>query len=610
MATTTIKSSRRANGAARASVNGQEAEPAPNIAWHTSAPAAVRKAESCGTATPGWTSWVKHLRERKRPAPTATLFAGKESCLFWGAAAIAPSAVGEAAAWRHGLETLLAPARANRGRLKEHVEAWLLDATAPGDPADAIEALAMAQGLPRLAGALEGDLWWAACRKLVGLAQSTLEIGDDDALQELLLRGELALALAYALPELDECRALAASGWHLVQDSVAEAFTEAGLPLADELALLRPFVASWVRSRELAWRLKLPRCEESIERRFRRAVRQMTRLARRDGSQAFSPAGHDALDPSLFRAALAGAKRADVKAARAALFGSNADASGRGLPSPACHGEDAGVWLLRRGWQRKSERLAIAVKNGAVDLELHAGRDGLVAGIWSHDVSFNGERLEVKEPWSEVCWHSDELGDYLELEAALTGGVRLQRQFFLAREDRFLYLADAVLANKSGAIEYRGSLPLAGSTTFDPASETREGFLVGAKPRGLVLPLALSEWRVEASPGRLECVEGKLELRLTAPAARRVYAPVFIDLDPRRIRRPATWRRLTVAENREIQPRDVAVGYRVETQAAQWLIYRSLDDRGNRTLLGHNLVSESLIARFRDGAVDALLEIE
>ncbi|MEX0714781.1 MAG: hypothetical protein WD278_20765 [Pirellulales bacterium] len=60
-----------------------------------------------------------------------------------------------------------------------------------------------------------------------------------------------------------------------------------------------------------------------------------------------------------------------------------------------------------------------------------------------------------------------------------------------------------------------------------------------------------------------------------------------------------------------VQPADPAVGYRVQVGRQQWLIYRSLAERGNRTVLGHNLISEFLVARFdRQGKVEPLLEIE
>ena len=73
-----------------------------------------------------------------------------------------------------------------------------------------------------------------------------------------------------------------------------------------------------------------------------------------------------------------------------------------------------------------------------------------------------------------------------------------------------------------------------------------------------------------------------------------------------------TWRQqLTVAEQLLNQPRDVAAGYRVQFGKRQWLIYRSLAKAANRTLLGVNLSTEFLLARFgRDGEIETVLEIE
>ena len=66
-----------------------------------------------------------------------------------------------------------------------------------------------------------------------------------------------------------------------------------------------------------------------------------------------------------------------------------------------------------------------------------------------------------------------------------------------------------------------------------------------------------------------------------------------------------------MAENRQRVPRDAAVGYRVMVGRRQWLFYRSLAPRGNRTLLGHNLSTEMLAARFtKAGTVEKLVEIE
>lgn len=191
----------------------------------------------------------------------------------------------------------------------------------------------------------------------------------------------------------------------------------------------------------------------------------------------------------------------------------------------------------------------------------------------------------------------------------LTGSLRLQRHLVLARQHRFLMLADSILGEQSAKLEYRSVLPMAGGVSFQPADETHEGFLVGKHRRALVLPLDLPEWRCDPRTDRLSVSERGLELELSA-TGRCLFAPLWFDLDARRMGKPFTWRPLTVAENLQTLPRDVAVGYRVMVGKAQWLIYRSLAEPGNRTLLGHNLVSQLLVATFADGEVEPLVAIE
>ena len=66
-----------------------------------------------------------------------------------------------------------------------------------------------------------------------------------------------------------------------------------------------------------------------------------------------------------------------------------------------------------------------------------------------------------------------------------------------------------------------------------------------------------------------------------------------------------------MAESLAAQAADVAVGYRVALGRGQWLVYRSLARTRNRSVLGHNLATETLVARFRrDGEVESIIEIE
>jgi len=234
----------------------------------------------------------------------------------------------------------------------------------------------------------------------------------------------------------------------------------------------------------------------------------------------------------------------------------------------------------------------------------------LWSGFWQVEVSRDGRRAEPTSPWEETIRGSDDRVDFLELASQFGGGFCVERQVLLARDDRFLFLADVVVAPDPGKLEYRARLPLSPATRFHAAEERREGFLAGRRRWGMVLPLGFPEWRAEACCGSLQPTEHGLELS-HCTEGRALYTPLFVDLDPRRFRRPRTWRRLTVAENLVAQPADVAAGYRVQIGKQQWLIYRSLAAKANRTLLGHNLSSEMLVARFqRSGQVDPLVEIE
>ena len=88
-------------------------------------------------------------------------------------------------------------------------------------------------------------------------------------------------------------------------------------------------------------------------------------------------------------------------------------------------------------------------------------------------------------------------------------------------------------------------------------------------------------------------------------------APLLIDLDKKRLDEQLTWRHLSIAERRELQPADIAVGYRAQIGTRQWLFYRSLAAPAARTVLGQNLSTEFLAARFKqEGETDILVEIE
>jgi len=599
MATTAVPETKSAGPAAAARVD-----------WHRLAPPSVRRAYRKGKDSKGWAAWVKHLAGRRRPVPLEKLLPDRRP-LRW---ALPPAAESQ------GTPEILSrlerlDTKRSAVELQELAAEWM--AEPPGDlpePGWAVEALSWSHALPKLSASLGPDLWWKLLDCLLDAVADGGRLDlDRHPLAHQLIAGELAVTLGCLFPEINACRKAGRSGRRALSLGLVELTDGEGFIHGAHIDLVRPLLACWTRCRALGDALVRGCWNKKAEIQYKWLVRHALRLARHDGSHVLARDSAGTRCDGLLSASLELAgDRNDWNIAAVALPGGKktSQAARARLPKPAYHSPWGMTGVLRAGWSRDDARLVVVYADDRVRLELESAAGVLLSGVWDLDVRLDGRRLEPASEWSEVCWLSDRDIDYLELELELSDGITVQRHIALAREDRFAFLADAVVGGPPQAIEYRGLLPLGGAVEFRAANKTREGLLAAKKPAALVLPLALPEWRIDPRGGTLDTSDGSLELRQSAHAAA-LWAPLFIDLAPRRFRRPLTWRQLTVAENLRVQPPDVAVGYRLQVGKQQWLIYRSLAAKDNRTLLGHNLVSELLIARFRkDGEVETLVEIE
>jgi hypothetical protein len=471
--------------------------------------------------------------------------------------------------------------------------------------------------LPKLAGQLSAGPWWQLLDRLLESVEQNDQpgIAAEDPLADQLFTSELPLTIAYLFPEIERCQRLAKPACQNISNGLNELLDGAGFPKSQDLEILRPLMASWLRSGYIDREMGANRITGNPAMQFDWLVRQAIRMTRHDGSQMLSDGTTTQGTKRLFEAALQFTEDSEDRAiANRALPGGKKphDKQEMGeLPKSDARSEWAEVAVLRSSWSRSSNRLLATYGQRELNSELCSGSSVIWSGNCDPQLQVDGQTLSPTTDWEEVCWHSDDDASYLELECQLTAGWKIQRQWLLARKDRFIYVGDAMLSKNSTGerIEYRCTWPLAEGVRFAGEVETREGFLGDDKPRARVIPAALPEWRSERLDASLGTVQGGVQLFQTG-RGRALYAPLFVDLNPRRFDKPLTWRRLTVAEKLETQPNDVAVGYRVQIGKSQWLIYRSLTPPVSRTVLGQNLSTEFLLGRFKkSGETEELLEI-
>lgn len=277
---------------------------------------------------------------------------------------------------------------------------------------------------------------------------------------------------------------------------------------------------------------------------------------------------------------------------------------------PAFHSESTRE-VLQTGVGPRADRISVAYRAGEVAFELAARGQPLLSGNLAGRLLLDGSPVELQGEWKSVCWHSDGDADYLELQLGCDNGVRIDRQFLLSRGGHFALVADAVICQASGRLEYGLHLPLAEAARLAADVPTRECRISANKTTARVFPLAFPQDRVVSTPGRLSAGNAALELTQIA-AGQALYAPLVLDWHPKRIRPAAEWRSLTVSELGQTVAADRAVGFRLRIGGQQLLVYRSLAQTDEpRAVLGYHTRYETVIGHFgRTGEVDPIMMVE
>lgn len=565
-------------------------------------------------------AWASHLAERNSPVSVRRLFGDIASVpLTWGL----PSILCEDDYLLDFLKKTNKLRRKSRTLaqrlLKETLEPWLDErVNGPADVVDALECLAWAYAAPRIAEQSPASLWRALLAALLETAhdaEASLEA--TSGWTQMLVAGELPLVLAFQFPELPECRRFAKSGSQFVAQCLEQWMDGRGQLHASQIGNMRPLLATFTRSFQLAASIDGVKISKAARNEYGLFVQQALRVTRADLSSVMTPSvrGSKTSFTDFFTTALALTNDKANKAILAAIMHShspkeNVGPDDRQLPNePSYQSDWSESAVLQNGWAPDEGRFSIVYHDRQLSGELSVGKDIVFAGELMPNIRIDGALAKQTEDWECVCWFSDDDVDLLELRTDLAGGWALERQVLLARDDKFLLLADSISGVQSAKIDYECVLPLGPGISFEPHAEGREGYLKARRRIGLALPLGLPEWRAQQTHGELDSIDGEFVLRKSVEA-KALHAPLFIDFHARRCRTTPTWRQLTVADQLRTVGPDEASAYRVQVGIEQWLIYRSMKPTISRTVLGQHFNAEFVCGRFlNDGSVEALVEI-
>ncbi len=479
------------------------------------------------------------------------------------------------------------------------------------DAETALLAIAAAQALPAIASACDEGQWHETLDSLIDMSVSPRSDWELSPWGYQLVSVELPMTLAFLIPEIDSMDSTGHDAAIRLNNSLSVMLDLDGWPAADYLRLLAPLAASWTRCLKMARKAGYA-SDPAVDEQVQWLVPQIFRLMRNDGSLMLSNFQDSPVDEvfsdqllSLMKGKRRHKKFAEVCRKRKPK---RTDVEAIDLQESSLS-EWAASGVLQGQWRRRSPKLAIDYSSQQCRLEF--GRDvPLIGGQAMPEIRLDDQLLEPVSDFETVCDEQNDHLDFLELEIELSGSAMLQRQIILSRRDEFLILADAISTPRSGRIDYRCHWPLAPGVSVMRESETREVYLTTGKIQSLVLPLALPEWKAVRFEGQLDFDQQNLSLTQRA-SGRTLYAPLVFDLNPKRSKRPRTWRSLTVAERLEIVPNEAAAAFRIQLDAQQWILYRSLTENGNRTFMGENFVGEFFLGSFdAKGRVEPLLQIE
>ncbi len=611
-----------------------------SVAWRKSADKALVRLARRGESTEFCNRWLSLYANPPKPKRKRKRSAKGDSMAYWSRSAFelssrasqlfdildlvenreigALSVVGE-----NGNGQIRSKHRQRVRRINEGLLEWI-QSVLTESPISPIELVGLLDLLVTSSAKLDPAIWFQIWRQTL---TATLQL--NQSLEEpygtvlpadhyLLIKGELPWRYGLFFSDLQNSGQFRRKGRNYLRTVLLDATDTDGCPNAASLERLPYWLASFVRSLDAANRRRVSLWKGQTADRFQFFVERAVSFLRSDDRLALSDT--PSIRPSEIlevAAKLAGFKRSSPVRRLPQEISSNPTkrpkrrTMRRDDDYPGTQSDWSEVACLRTDWSRDADLMVVAHHKSFPVIDVSVMGQPLLEGQWEAEVSLNGEAVALDTDWECVCWHSDDDVDYVELQSTIEGRLKVGRQIVLSRDDRYLLLADSVAGAGEHQVEYTSRLPLAEGVQAVSQTESRECRLRRDKVTARLFPLALPQDRVQSTAGGCGPYSDHVLLKQVS-SREGLFAPMLIDWHPRRRRKAAEWRTLTVTESRTILKPWQAAGHRLRLADLHLLVYRTLQEsESSRAVLGHHTLQETVVGNFDDsGEVEALLLVD
>ncbi len=487
---------------------------------------------------------------------------------------------------------------------------------------------ALVRGFRRPNQAGLGALWKGLADQVAAYVVDTDPVDSSRRDAAAVLRGELPWLLGTLFRGLAGSAALRQAGAAFLKQEVISQTDSDGTPHAELVARLPLWLAPLIRVALFSEALDVTGLADEARDHLLSVIEMALPMCRADGSfalvngLALRPVPMLAAAESLFSKGRQGTIANFLKQLSKPVAKRRAPA----IETSVSNQSDWAMYAhLRSEWSPHADSITVAYHVPEPQIEILASGHPIVHGAWKLELEIGQTRLELADEWSCVCWHSDPDVDYMELQIAGPGKLRVERMVLLSRKDHFAILADSIHGvkpslfgvNASSAttdpfpIRCRSTISLPSDVTAARAVDSSKVEIKGAGASANLYPLIASTGTSKAGPHEVTVTSHSISV-LSKGNGQGLFSPLFIDWNPARLKKSADWVGLTVTEEAKVIGRDIAAGYRLKVAKEQWLIYRSLLATTNaRALLGHHTRKETVVGTFdATGAVEPLLLIE